>query len=63
MFGENGLKKLLLVNVRSFLGRKIRKLKRKTRTKVKTKFLKSKHGKDSPQKSPAPNIISVYKKV
>jgi hypothetical protein len=51
------LKKLLLINVRSFLGRKIIKLKRKPRTQVQTKFLESKLGKHLPQKSPVPNII------
>jgi hypothetical protein len=56
-FGKNALKKLLLINVRSFLGGKIIKLKSKTRTQVKTKILKSIHGKHSPQKSPASNII------
>ncbi len=51
------LKKLLLINVRSFLGRKIIKLKRKPRSQVQTKFLQSKLGKHLPKKSPAPNII------
>jgi hypothetical protein len=61
-FGKNALKKLLLINVRSFFGSKIRNVKRKTRTQVKTKFLKSKHGKDSPQKALPPTSSRFKKK-